>query len=538
MKKNITTPDSKLNVLIKALEQFHGRKLPENPCNSLATAPRLVYLGLTDLAFSEMEVWGTRGAITEDTLVNPRLRDNFIHSEVRVGTVAGAGVGYHSDFVPLENGLTSLDSIVQQSILEAEERAALDYYAWLGKAQCSNPTFVPNLLPVPAEYFLGQEKKHLISTKRLKKVAQEASKILSINGNDGRVRILVHDEVRRYANTQGTIIKETFFGYHISFQVKAYDAEKRLMEFGQSLFFGSGQPFNGRKVLSFARQLAQRIEERKNCPVIESGTYPILYSAEAMATELHEALVHMLAGDEILAGSTIWGWENFGQRKAHPSLTVYADPGMEGRWGSMNFDYEGVRAQRRILIENGVIKGYLADRNAAYHLSKLTGASILPGDARFDILNNNKSFLPQPRITNLDIAFSDPERSRSKNKLRKKFLRLLRERKGDGLYITDGSSAWSSPDNSQFSSFFHFPYLVKPTGNLIPVKFGPGGGTQHYAHTFMDNLMTLAEPRSYCAHRCGDGEYQALVRAGIKCGPGIVDKVQVVSRREKGRRLR
>ncbi len=386
--------------------------------------------------------------------------------------------------------------------------------------------------------YLDPERKHLIPTKRLRKIAQEASRILSERGNDGRVRIRIHDEVRRYANSQETTILDTFFGYHVSLEVKTYDAEKRPMEFAQSIYFARGQPFNGRKVLSFARQMAQRIEERKDCPVIGSGAYPILYSAEAMATELHEALVHMLAGDEILNGSTIWGWENFGKRKAHPSLTVYADPGMEGRWGSIAFDYEGVRAQRRVLIEDGVIKGYLADRNAAHHLSRLTGGTILPGDARLDILNNNESFIPQPRITNLDISFSYPQRPRSKAQLQKQFLRLLRERDVEGLYIADGSRAESFLENGQFSSFFHFPYLMKQNGDLIPVKFGPGGGTQHYANTFMENLVTLAEPRSYCAHRCGDGEYQALVRAGIKCGPGIVDQVQVISRREEGRRLR
>ena len=46
----------------------------------------------------------------------------------------------------------------------------------------------------------------------------------------------------------------------------------------------------------------------------------------------------------------------------------------------------------------------------------------------------------------------------------------------------------------------------------------------------------MGEPRAYIPHYCGDGEEQASVRAGILCGPAIVNNVQVTSYRPEERK--
>ena len=116
----------------------------------------------------------------------------------------------------------------------------------------------------------------------------------------------------------------------------------------------------------------------------------------------------------------------------------------------------------------------------------------------------------------------------------KSFLQhLKRPGQKKGLYIPDSAGAESSMEDGQIRSDFNFPYLVSSDGSMVPVKFC---STVNYAHLFVNNIQAMASPRVYCPHYCGDGEYQGYARAGIRCGPGWVDNVQVVAERKSQRR--
>ena len=54
-----------------------------------------------------------------------------------------------------------------------------------------------------------------------------------------------------------------------------------------------------------------------------------------------------------------------GEKVAQPVLTAIDDGTLEKHWGSLNVDDEGTPAKRTVLIENGVLKAYLADRIGA-----------------------------------------------------------------------------------------------------------------------------------------------------------------------------
>ncbi|MBI4255964.1 MAG: metalloprotease TldD, partial [Candidatus Rokubacteria bacterium] len=91
-----------------------------------------------------------------------------------------------------------------------------------------------------------------------------------------------------------------------------------------------------------------------------AGTRTVVLGPGRPGVLLHEAIGHGLEGDINLKGtSAVSG--RIGQRVASELCTVVDDGTIPSRRGSLNVDDEGHPTQRNVLIENGVLKGYLQD---------------------------------------------------------------------------------------------------------------------------------------------------------------------------------
>ena len=75
---------------------------------------------------------------------------------------------------------------------------------------------------------------------------------------------------------------------------------------------------------------------------------------------LHEAIGHGLEGDFNRKGTSAFSGR-IGERVAAPGVTVVDDGTLQRRRGSLNVDDEGNPTQRTVLIEDGVLKGYIQD---------------------------------------------------------------------------------------------------------------------------------------------------------------------------------
>src|SRR5580692_10539937 len=88
---------------------------------------------------------------------------------------------------------------------------------------------------------------------------------------------------------------------------------------------------------------------------------------------LHEAVGHGLEGDFNRKGTSACSGR-IGERVAAPGVTVFDDGSIEGRRGSLSVDDEGTPTSRTVLIEDGVLVGYMQDRqNARLMRMKPTG---------------------------------------------------------------------------------------------------------------------------------------------------------------------
>ena len=76
---------------------------------------------------------------------------------------------------------------------------------------------------------------------------------------------------------------------------------------------------------------------------------------------LHEAVGHGLEGDFNRKGSSAFSGK-VGQQVASKLVTVVDDGTLPNRRGSLSIDDEGVQTQRTVLIEDGILKGYIQDK--------------------------------------------------------------------------------------------------------------------------------------------------------------------------------
>ena len=121
-----------------------------------------------------------------------------------------------------------------------------------------------------------------------------------------------------------------------------------------------------------------------------AGTMSVVLGPGWPGILLHEAVGHGLEGDFNRKGSSTFAGQ-VGRRVAAKGVSVIDDGTLPGRRGSLNIDDEGHPTQRTVLIENGVLKGYMQDSLNA----RLMGVA-LTGNAR----RESFAHLPLPRMTN------------------------------------------------------------------------------------------------------------------------------------------
>ena len=125
-----------------------------------------------------------------------------------------------------------------------------------------------------------------------------------------------------------------------------------------------------------------------------AGTFPVVLSATAGGTMIHEACGHGLEADLALAGMSAFAGK-LGEKVASDGVTIIDDGTLPNKRGSQAVDDEGNPAQRVVLIENGILKQYLQSRKTARRMG--TEAT---GNGRRESYRH----IPIPRMRNTFLA--------------------------------------------------------------------------------------------------------------------------------------
>ncbi len=121
-----------------------------------------------------------------------------------------------------------------------------------------------------------------------------------------------------------------------------------------------------------------------------SGQIPVVLGNGWAGVILHEAVGHGLEGDFNRKGSSAFS-DKIGQKVANENVTVIDEGCIPNRRGSLNIDDEGNQTEKTVLIENGILKGYMFDELNARLMGKKP-----TGNGRRESFAYN----PIPRMTN------------------------------------------------------------------------------------------------------------------------------------------
>jgi TldD protein len=113
-----------------------------------------------------------------------------------------------------------------------------------------------------------------------------------------------------------------------------------------------------------AEVTGQRAIRMAGAGYIDGGMMPVILGNGFGGVIFHEACGHPLETEAVRKNASPFAGK-MGQQIAQPVLTAIDDGTLEHRWGSFNIDDEGLPAQRTVLIENGILKTFLADRIGA-----------------------------------------------------------------------------------------------------------------------------------------------------------------------------
>jgi TldD protein len=163
---------------------------------------------------------------------------------------------------------------------------------------------------------------------------------------------------------------------------------------------------------------------------------------------LHEAIGHGLEGDFNRKKTSAFSGL-MGQRIAAPGVTVVDDGTLSNRRGSLSVDDEGTPTQRTVLIEDGILKGYMQDRMNA----RLMGVAPTGNGRRQDYANS-----PMPRMTNTTMENGDRDPAE-----------ILASVK-DGIYATAFGGGQVDITSGKFVFSCTEAYLVKGGKLGAPVK--------------------------------------------------------------------
>ena len=155
------------------------------------------------------------------------------------------------------------------------------------------------------------------------------------------------------------------------------------------------------RALEYGREAVRQAQVNLQAEDAPAGNMVVVLGSGWPGILLHEAIGHGLEGDFNRKGTSAFSGR-IGERVASDLCTVVDDGTLPGRRGSLSIDDEGTPTENTVLIEKGVLKGYMQDK---------LNARLMGGKPTGNGRRESYAHLPMPRMTNTYMlpGESEPE---------------------------------------------------------------------------------------------------------------------------------
>ncbi|WP_456471519.1 TldD/PmbA family protein [Methanocaldococcus sp.] len=196
-----------------------------------------------------------------------------------------------------------------------------------------------------------------------------------------------------FINSEGSIIEGERYGCILTMNCVGREGEI-LQYSGERLGgFGFEKILNYREKAMECKSRVLRLLKAKPCP---KGEFLIILDPELAGVFIHEAVGHASEADLVLQNDSVFK-NKLGEKVGSEYVTIIDDPNIEDGFGYYKYDDEGVKGEKTVIIENGILKSYLHNRETAGRLDM-----ELTGNGRSESLNK-----PLVRMSNTYIKPGD-----------------------------------------------------------------------------------------------------------------------------------
>lgn len=284
-----------------------------------------------------------------------------------------------------------------------------------------------------------------------------------INFNDSTQNILV-------INSEGVWAEDTRVRSRIGIESIASnmnDMQTGSYRPGASKGFEFFKEIDVKEYAQEASRIAKTMLGAKYAP---SGKMPVIIENEFGGVIFHEACGHGLEATSVAKGLSVFA-NKIGKKVASDVVSAVDDGTLPNEWGSSNIDDEGTPTQRNLLIENGILKGYLVDKlNGRRMGTKSTGSAR----------RESYKYAPTSRMTNTFILNGNSSLDEMLSGIE------------NGIYAKYMGGGSVNPSTGDFNFSIMEGYLIKDGKITEPVRgatlIGNGPEILHKIDMVGDNL--------------------------------------------------
>ena len=263
--------------------------------------------------------------------------------------------------------------------------------------------------------------------------------------------VSITNNIRRYVNSEKTKIRSCDFRAGILLSALVENNRSERISYFEPIFNTNlpSQLRNFSIKKSGIKKILGNINSFANARSVETGKYPVIMDGSALGVFFHEAIAaHLLSGEYIYRKETNVFSDKIGKEIMPSFLTLIDDPSYKKGFGHYAYDEEGIRGQKTVLVENGILKNFLLDRKSAGQFGlHSNGHARSEWVMRADEKGEFSTSIPEPRISNLFVL---PSSTVSEDELIKHMLRYCEERGREfGLYFRWGEGC-VSVENGEF----------------------------------------------------------------------------------------
>jgi TldD protein len=388
-----------------------------------------------------------KGGDFADVFIENRASRQIVMEESKFksglyGISQGAGIRVISGN---KTGYAYTEEITEAKLLRAAEVASFIAL----NSKMANPVSVSETKRqsfITVRQPLGEiaDEKRIEIMKRADQAAMEYDKRIKM------AMINYYDEVRGrlIANSEGVYLKDELPLMFFIVQTMSDDGKARHMSRERLSKHMGFEMFDEYKPEVVAQRAAREAIAMLDAQDAPAGMMDVVMQNGWGGVLVHEAVGHPLEADNIAKKIGAFTGK-VGQKVASDVFTMVDDGTIPNARGTINFDDEGTQASRNVLIENGILKGYMSDILSARQLGMER-----TGNGR----RESYQYIPIPRMTNtfIENGKSNPADILASTK--------------KGIYVQSLSGGSVNPVTGMFNFTCREAYLIENGKKTVPIK--------------------------------------------------------------------